>query len=97
MTINFLQIFIIPAILVTVLNAFQLQSKPSTWTHQILLKPWDWTLSKSTPVFTLIEGFASLLVIQAVGQICRWVVNNRSDTWMVTSPTPSPRAKEQWC
>ena len=82
-TISFFQIFIIAVILVNVLEAFRIQSKPPTWTYQILLKPWDWALSKSTPLFTLIEGFASLLVIQAVGQICRWVVNNRSDTWMV--------------
>lgn len=81
--VSFFQILIIPSILVSVLNAFTTNSAPSTWTHRILLTPWDWTLTKSTPLFTLIEGFASLLVIQAIGQICRWVVNNRSDSWMV--------------
>jgi hypothetical protein len=83
--IGLVQNFIIPTILVWVLNAFSTNSAPSTWTHRILITPWDWTLTRSTPLFTLIEGFASLLVIQAVGQICRWVVNNRSDSWMVHS------------
>ncbi|MCJ1452649.1 hypothetical protein MMC28_002992 [Mycoblastus sanguinarius] len=39
----------------------------------------------STPVFQLCEGFCSLLVIQAAGQITRWLVNRggRSDSWMI--------------
>ena len=46
---------------------------------------WDAVLRWSTPVFQLCEGFCSLLVIQAAGQITRWVVNrsNKSDGWMV--------------
>ncbi len=45
---------------------------------------WDKLLTYSTPVFQLCEGFCSLLVIQAAGQISRWMVNRgRSDTWMV--------------
>src|SRR5579862_6280746 len=77
--LGLVQNLVIPSILVWVLNAFSTNSTPSTWTHRILITPWDWTLTRSTPLFTLIEGFASLLVIQAVGQICRWVVNIRSD------------------
>ena len=46
---------------------------------------WDKVLRWSTPVFQLCEGFCSLLVIQAAGQITRWLVNKggRSDSWMV--------------
>ena len=46
---------------------------------------WDKLLRWSTPVFQLVEGFCSLLVIQAAGQITRWLVNKggRSDSWMV--------------
>ena len=45
---------------------------------------WDKTLRYSTPVFQIAEGFCSLLVIQAAGQITRWVVNKeRGDSWMV--------------
>lgn len=47
---------------------------------------WDKTLRYSTPVFQIGEGFCSLLVIQAAGQITRWVVNReRGDSWMVRS------------
>lgn len=47
--------------------------------------PWDTFLTFSTPMFQLAEGFCSLLVIQAGGQISRWLVNRtKSDTWMIT-------------
>lgn len=45
---------------------------------------WDKTLRYSTPVFQIAEGFCSLLVIQAAGQITRWIVNReRGESWMV--------------
>ncbi|KAI9789673.1 MAG: hypothetical protein M1816_005848 [Peltula sp. TS41687] len=46
---------------------------------------WDKLLQWSTPVFQLVEGFCSLLVIQAAGQISRWFVNRggRSEGWMM--------------
>ena len=51
---------------------------------------WGKLLRWSTPVFQLCEGFCSLLVIQATGQISRWLVNRgRSDTWMVCARHPS--------
>ena len=47
---------------------------------------WDKILRWSTPVFQIGEGFCSLLVIQAAGQISRWLVNReRGDSWMVQS------------
>lgn len=46
---------------------------------------WDKLLRWSTPVFQISEGFCSLLVIQAFGQISRWLVNReRGDSWMVS-------------
>lgn len=47
---------------------------------------WDKVLRWSAPFFQLCEGFCSLLVIQAAGQITKWLVNRsgRTDTWMVT-------------
>ena len=53
---------------------------------------WDKLLRYSTPFFQLAEGFCSLLVIQAAGQITRWLVNRRSDTWMVCALLHSPFA-----
>lgn len=52
----------------------------------VSLGNWDRLLRWSTPVFQLAEGFCSLLVIQAAGQITRWLVNRggRSDSWMVS-------------
>lgn len=49
------------------------------------VRSWDTLLRYSTPLFQLAEGFCSLLVIQAAGQITRWLVNRggRSDSWMV--------------
>lgn len=48
---------------------------------------WDNVLRYSSPIFQLFEGFCSLLVIQAAGQITRWLVNRgRSDTWVVSTP-----------
>lgn len=45
---------------------------------------WDKLLRWSTPVFQLSEGFCSLLVIQAAGQITRYLVNGEGgDGWMV--------------
>ncbi|KAK3898582.1 ICE2-domain-containing protein [Staphylotrichum tortipilum] len=50
----------------------------------VALGAWDNTLSYASPVFQLVEGFCSLLVIQAAGQITRWLVNRgRSDTWLI--------------
>jgi signal transduction histidine kinase len=48
------------------------------------VESWGKVLRWSTPVFQLCEGFCSLLVIQATGQISRWLVNRtKSDTWIV--------------
>ena len=47
---------------------------------------WDKILRWSSPIFQLLEGFCSLLVIQAIGQLTRWLVNRSewSDAWMLT-------------
>lgn len=48
---------------------------------------WDSLLRYSTPVFQLSEGFCSLLVIQAVGKISKYLVNQeQGDAWMVRRP-----------
>ncbi|KAI0009901.1 ICE2-domain-containing protein [Xylariaceae sp. FL0662B] len=66
--------------------------KQATWTdwffglvESMTIGGWDRTLRYSSPVFQLAEGFCTLLVIQAAGQISRWLVNRgRSDTWVLT-------------
>ncbi|TQV95327.1 hypothetical protein V2A60_009639 [Cordyceps javanica] len=50
----------------------------------VTLGVWDNILRYSGPIFQLLEGFCTLLVIQAAGQITRWLVNRgRSDTWVI--------------
>lgn len=45
---------------------------------------WDKALRWSIPFFQLAEGFCSLLVIQAAGQITKYLVNRENgDHWMV--------------
>ncbi|KJZ73879.1 hypothetical protein HIM_06772 [Hirsutella minnesotensis 3608] len=70
------------------------RSKSTTWTEwvfgkdgvleTVMLGTWDNVLKYSGPMFQLLEGFCTLLVIQAAGQITRWLVNRgRSDTWVI--------------
>lgn len=55
------------------------------WFETASLYSWDKLLRWSTPVFQLTEGFCSLLVIQAVGQVTKYLVNNQGgDSWMVS-------------
>ena len=58
---------------------------PDGLAETVTVGNWEKLLRWSTPVFQLVEGFCSLLVIQAAGQITRWLVNRggRSDSWMV--------------
>lgn len=71
------------------------RSKSTSWTEwvfgkdgvleTVMLGTWDGVLKYSGPMFQLLEGFCTLLVIQAAGQITRWLVNRgRSDTWVVS-------------
>jgi hypothetical protein len=52
--------------------------------EHFLIGGWDKLLRYSTPVFQLVEGFCSLLVIQAAGQVTRYLVNDEGgDSWMI--------------
>ena len=63
---------------------------PDGLAETVTVGSWDKLLRWSTPVFQLCEGFCSLLVIQAAGQITRWLVNRGEgrDSWMVSSKFP---------
>ncbi|GAO18882.1 uncharacterized protein UV8b_07579 [Ustilaginoidea virens] len=69
-------------------------SKSTSWTEwlfgkdgvleTVMLGSWENMLRYAGPVFQLLEGFCTLLVIQAAGQMTRWLVNRgRSDTWVI--------------
>ena len=53
--------------------------------ENFLIGGWDKFLRYSTPVFQIVEGFCSLLVIQAAGQVTRYLVNgdDGGDGWMI--------------
>ncbi|KIW82190.1 hypothetical protein Z517_05217 [Fonsecaea pedrosoi CBS 271.37] len=53
--------------------------------ENVTLGAWDIMLRWSSPIFQLLEGFCSLLVIQAIGQLSRWLVNRSewSDAWLL--------------
>jgi len=59
---------------------------PDGWVETATIGTWEKLLRWSTPVFQLAEGFCSLLVIQAAGQLTKWLVNRgeRSDSWLVS-------------
>lgn len=69
---------------------------PHGFLESVMVGGWDAFLHWSVPVFQLAEGFCSLLVIQAAGQITRWVVNrDGGDNWMVSLSTPRVDSPDQ--
>jgi len=53
--------------------------------ERVAIGGWDRLLRYATPGFQLAEGFCSLLVIQAAGQVTRYAVNtsDAGDGWMI--------------
>ncbi|CAN6647066.1 hypothetical protein TRVA0_022S00804 [Trichomonascus vanleenenianus] len=72
------QHIIIPSLLILHLGLYS-EDHPH-WMQ--IVGPWKAMERNATPVFTLLEGFCTLLVIQAAGQAMRRL-NNKSDTWML--------------
>lgn len=53
-----------------------------------ILKPvelWKIFIINSTPIVTILEGFCSLLLIQAIGQTLNWLTVYKSDSWLIVS------------
>lgn len=46
---------------------------------------WRYILVHLTSVFTITEGFCSLLLIQAISQILDWLTDFKSDSWLFVS------------
>ncbi|KAK9479921.1 ICE2-domain-containing protein, partial [Lipomyces japonicus] len=79
--IYYSQHVIIPSLFILFLNIYSTPDiSYSPWSRTI--EPWGFFLKNATPTFTILEGFCTLLVIQAIGQISRWLVNNKSDSWL---------------
>jgi hypothetical protein len=51
------------------------------WNYMIEF--WKFFLINSTPLFTILEGFCSLLSVQAIGQLFKYFIKNKSDIWSI--------------
>ncbi|ODQ67288.1 ICE2-domain-containing protein [Nadsonia fulvescens var. elongata DSM 6958] len=95
-SIYFLQHLVIPALLIVYLNIFNSTSTSSSssstaistpspgaelWAR--IVYPWELFITNSTPLFVISEGFCTLLLIQSAGQVSRYLVNKKSDSWMI--------------
>lgn len=48
-----------------------------------LIKLWEWFVKNSTPLFTILEGFCSLLFFQFAGRLSSWLIRTKSDSWII--------------
>lgn len=48
-----------------------------------VIEPWRWFVKNATPLFTTLEGFCTLLVLQTLGRLSSWLVRTKSDSWMI--------------
>lgn len=79
----YLQHLITPSLLILHLSLFsntKSNNVSSIWLNSI--HPWKVMIKNATPVFACMEGFCTLLVIQATGHVMRWLNNKKSDSWM---------------
>ncbi|ODQ81511.1 hypothetical protein BABINDRAFT_6199 [Babjeviella inositovora NRRL Y-12698] len=81
------QHLILPSILSLVLSLytegspFALQAE-SSWSR-VVLEPWKYFVTNSTPLFTISEGLCSLLLIQTIGQATNWLSKHKSDSYLI--------------
>jgi ICE2. len=75
------QHFVIPSLLTLFLSYYSTQA---TQDFRIV-ELWRVMLINSTSIFTILEGFCSLLSIQAIGQSISWLTTYKSDSWLIVS------------
>lgn len=73
---------IIPSLFVMFLNIYSDPEHAYPLWNRILV-PWRFFLENATAGFTILEGFCTLLVIQAAGQISRYLMKRNSDFWTI--------------
>lgn len=78
-----LQVFTVPAILLLFLNLYNSPTSISTYSHLLTSVPavWETILKTLTPLFVLLEGVSTLLVIQALGQVSRFLIEERNESF----------------
>ncbi|KAK6464394.1 ICE2-domain-containing protein [Scheffersomyces coipomensis] len=80
----YLQHFFIPSLLTFFLSYYSTPHDP-IMNYINPVEIWRLILINSTPVFTILEGFCSLLLIQAIGQTINWLTVYKSDSWLIVS------------
>ncbi|SCU89749.1 LAFA_0E20582g1_1 [Lachancea sp. 'fantastica'] len=75
----------------SLINVLRRSPKNQSWIfyyyyYQYVVRPWQYMLVRSTPYFTLLEGFFTVLGIQAVGETNRWLSRTQhgSNWWVIT-------------
>lgn len=90
----YLQHLLLPTLLSYFLSIFEpetgldLSVKDASFLEKVwwlyIIKFWKFFLINSTPLFTILEGFCSLLSVQAIGQMLKYLIKNKSaDTWSI--------------
>ncbi|ODV81226.1 ICE2-domain-containing protein [Suhomyces tanzawaensis NRRL Y-17324] len=90
LVLYYMQHFLIPSILTLFLSYHTVPTSPvsSNSDANVRITPvsvWKIVLTNSTSIFTILEGFCSLLLIQAIGQTVNWLTVYKSDSWLIVS------------
>ncbi|CCG23161.1 Ice2 protein [Candida orthopsilosis Co 90-125] len=77
------QHFLIPSLLTYFLSYYSNDPTIESKFNPVLI--WKFLLINATPIITILEGFCSLLLIQAIGQTVNWLTLYKSDSWLIIS------------
>lgn len=77
------QILAIPGILLLFLNLYHSPSTAAQFGSILNYVPglWETILQALTPVFEVLEGLSTLLVVQALGQVSRYLIEERNESF----------------
>lgn len=79
-----IQVLAVPALLLVSLNLYHAPPTSAQKYGYILTSvpgAWEAILKALTPLFTLLEGVSTLLVIQALGQVSKYLIEERSESY----------------
>ncbi|CAK7896570.1 hypothetical protein CAAN1_04S06414 [[Candida] anglica] len=80
----YIQHIVLPSLLTLFLSYYSSEENKSK-DHFLPVQVWRYFIVNSTPIFTILEGFCSLLLIQAIGQTVNWLTVYKSDSWLIVS------------
>lgn len=79
----YVQHLFIPSVLMVFLSMYNPDEEDAPL--PAALSVWRYILIHLTLIFTIAEGFCSLLLIQAAGQTLNWLTTYKSDSWLFVS------------